>query len=74
MGQQIMFTNITSVDGVYLGDEGQANNDAHIVCTDSLGREHVIVMHPFLLITAYNMMMDAIVGEEENEEDGSQKG
>lgn len=68
MAQQIIFTNIDTIDGVYLGDEGNANNDAHIVCTDSLGREHVIVMHPHLLITAYNMMMDAIVGEQENAE------
>jgi hypothetical protein len=62
MAEQIIFTNIASVDGVYMTEE---STDVHIVCNDLTGRNHVIVLHPAHVFKIKQLMMDAIVGPEE---------
>ncbi len=68
MENQIIFTNIASVDGVYMNDD---STDVHIVCNDFSGRNHVIVMHPAQVFKIKQLMMDAIVGQEEEAQDGN---
>jgi hypothetical protein len=65
MAEQIIFTNIASVDGVYMNDD---STDVHIVCNDFSGRNHVIVMHPAQVFKIKQLMMDEIVGPQENAE------
>ena len=65
MAEQIIFTNIASVDGVYMTEE---SNDAHIVCTDFTGRNHVIVMHPAHVFKIKHLMIDAIVTPSQDSE------
>jgi hypothetical protein len=62
MAEQIIFTNIASIDGVYMTEE---STDVHIVCNDFTGRNHIIVMHPAHVFKIKQLMMDAIVGPEE---------
>jgi hypothetical protein len=62
MENQIIFTNIASVDGVYMNDD---STDVHIVCNDFTGRNHVIVMHASHVFKIKQLTMDAIVGPEE---------
>jgi hypothetical protein len=68
MSEQIIFTNIASVDGVYMNDD---STDVHIVCADFSGRNHVIVMHPAHVFKIKQLTMDAIVGPEEEAQDGN---
>ena len=56
--EQIIFTNIATVDSVYMVDN---STDIHIVCNDSSGRNHIIVMHPAHVFKIKELMMDAIV-------------
>jgi hypothetical protein len=68
MENQIIFTNIASVDGVYMTEE---STDVHIVCNDFTGRNHVLVLHPAHVFKIKQLMMDAIVGPEEEAQDGN---
>jgi hypothetical protein len=68
MAEQIIFTNIASVDGVYMNDD---STDVHIVCNDFTGRNHVLVLHPAHVFKIKQLMMDAIVGPEEEAQDGN---
>ena len=68
MAEQIIFTNIASVDGVYMNDD---STDVHIVCADFSGRNHVLVLHPAHVFKIKQLMMDAIVGPEEEAQDGN---
>jgi hypothetical protein len=63
MGEHIIFTNIASIDNVYMTDD---STDVHIVCNDFTGRNHVIVMHPAHVFKIKQLMMDEIVGKEED--------
>jgi hypothetical protein len=63
--EQIIFTNIASIDGVYMNDD---STDVHIVCNDFSGRNHVIVMHAAQVFKIKQLMMDEIVGPQENAE------
>lgn len=58
MSEQIIFTNIATVDRVYMVDN---STDIHIVCNDFSGKNHVIVMHPAHVFKIHQLMMDAIV-------------
>ena len=62
MGEQIIFTNIATVDRVYMV---QDSTDIHILCNDFSGKNHVIVMHPAHVFQIHQQMMDAIISPEE---------
>jgi hypothetical protein len=65
MENQIKFTHITSVDGVFMTE---VTNDVQIVCNDSTGKNHVLVIHPSLVFSIHQFMIDAIVGFQEDSE------
>jgi hypothetical protein len=56
--EQIIFTNIATVDRVYMVED---STDIHIVCNDFSGKNHIIVMHPAHVFRIKELMMDAIV-------------
>ena len=62
--EQIIFTNIATVDKVYMVE---GSTDIHILCNDFSGKNHVIVMHPAHVFKIKELMMDAIVSPQEEE-------
>jgi hypothetical protein len=60
--EQIIFTNIATVDRVYMVED---STNIHIVCNDFSGKNHVIVMHAAHVFKIKQLMMDCIVGSED---------
>jgi hypothetical protein len=62
--EQIIFTNIATVDRVYMVED---STNIHIVCNDFSGRNHIIVLHPAHVFKIKQLTMDAIVSPENEE-------